>query len=1371
MGIAKKLSLIIVVLLFLLSCSAQESLQFKDQPSSFHVPNSKQLALSKNIIPTALLDVSPRAVDSEEALRLLKSRAVGRRLTKVVANNEDELGIDEYDPFATLRENNQTESFCGPGHIQQPPIQASGSGNAFCLTALAKLALHRGVSHFSNFSSLLPDLAEELFTNEINKGEEFNHVNESIDTHGANGFEVKVFYDNCSQQMSLQTDSAAYDMCMNAESALAKVYYRVIVYPLVSKFPEELSVIDAIGKMEWLVDADNAIEGEMIISRYMMSQVEEEYTPKQMQFEFRSDKEGEFRDFVIKFERELTVEPFDWAEIDYSHEWNANIIHVTRIPATEEDPAVWSVRGSAYFNVGIWNPLEPWWLNVQGNQLGTVTETVEPRILFAAVADDVFTEGRAVFNAILADGPGLNLDDYPEASWSHEFHHWASFKKMLESTHTEEFYQLDARWNSMSAIRLHDSESARFVPHLGLRGHEDTIENLDTSHDGMLLASASSDGSVKIWDVAQESENYGQLINDFPNLHGGSALHEVAFHPSDKDVIASSDASGHVRITQISSGANLASFTPGIVDAIGFKLRVNWSADGNYIVTASDTGAKVWSAVSGSLVTTLDDGETLHVASALFYPDSNSLILTAVETGKVHRWHLASPESPEHTYETTNGAPILDLAFSPEQDIASPHYQSFAATTLNGPIFIWNREAPYTLVDSFQPKIVYETRYGSRLLYSGDGGTLYMKSGFDLLVHTLGQQAATRRIYIGPGNDDQPYGLASFALMPGQPTKILIGHPYAANVVEPGVDIELYDLQSGFMSPVFQGHGGSEINQIRFSTDDSLLLTASEDHTARLWNAQTGEIYNVLAGHSDGVLTAEFNPDSTQVVTASLDGTARIWSVSSGEQLITPISHASGAIRSATFSPDGQLIITAGDDDFVRGWDAETGEASGVITSIRNEHYTWEQSASNASVFYLAKISPVVIQNSENYALGGVELSSGNPFFSQPDFLYIDATPAPVSPPESLNAGEWGFGDIDSLGFNTVYLNLSGEDPDLLASDAISVKHDIAINLGANAHRAYFDSVNMSKLILRISNAAFLYSATNIETPICFLGVVKPGSDLGFSESGNRAIILGPEENTPSLFFGDGENVKLININSAQIGEFCYGYDTLDVVNELENTAFIINKMSASEGSVMVSGNHMSTEDYLLTSTDEVVLRYDIDPLSPTYLMPQSPFLYQDSRDVYAARSSGRSFDSMAFSSSGSTVAIADEYVEFDPAWLNFDSLFEEPSWLYSPPYPPPDGNDTVNPYYVEHELVTDGGEDNCYLYEVDFNDLEESQCLIACSEVGGCMTYRVESQYEHDMVGTDPAELETKFGHLTRRLSQLSPLWLTERFMEKQIE
>ena len=73
------------------------------------------------------------------------------------------------------------------------------------MTALAKLALHRGVSHFSNFSSLLPDLAEELFTNEINKGEEFDHVNESVDTYGATGFAVKVFYDNCSQQMSLQT--------------------------------------------------------------------------------------------------------------------------------------------------------------------------------------------------------------------------------------------------------------------------------------------------------------------------------------------------------------------------------------------------------------------------------------------------------------------------------------------------------------------------------------------------------------------------------------------------------------------------------------------------------------------------------------------------------------------------------------------------------------------------------------------------------------------------------------------------------------------------------------------------------------------------------------------------------------------------------------------------------------------------------------------------------------------------------------------------------------------------------------------------------------------------------------------------------------
>ncbi len=68
-------------------------------------------------------------------------------------------------------------------------------------------------------------------------------------------------------------------------------------------------------------------------------------------------------------------------------------------------------------------------------------------------------------------------------------------------------------------------------------------------------------------------------------------------------------------------------------------------------------------------------------------------------------------------------------------------------------------------------------------------------------------------------------------------------------------------------------------------------MTASTDLTARVWNSDgTGEPV-VLAGHGELVWSASFSPDDTRVVTASGDKTARVWKVV-GELLQAAIADA-----------------------------------------------------------------------------------------------------------------------------------------------------------------------------------------------------------------------------------------------------------------------------------------------------------------------------------------------------------------------------------------------------------------------------------------------------------------------------------------------
>jgi tRNA A-37 threonylcarbamoyl transferase component Bud32/sugar lactone lactonase YvrE len=85
----------------------------------------------------------------------------------------------------------------------------------------------------------------------------------------------------------------------------------------------------------------------------------------------------------------------------------------------------------------------------------------------------------------------------------------------------------------------------------------------------------------------------------------------------------------------------------------------------------------------------------------------------------------------------------------------------------------------------------------------------------------------------------------------------------------------LWDVRTGQSLRVFKGHTGA-VHGVAFSPDGTRLATAG-DRTARLWDVRTGQQLLVCEGHSDDVWGVAFSPDGAWLATASEDRTARLW--------------------------------------------------------------------------------------------------------------------------------------------------------------------------------------------------------------------------------------------------------------------------------------------------------------------------------------------------------------------------------------------------------------------------------------------------------------------------------------------------------------
>ena len=127
---------------------------------------------------------------------------------------------------------------------------------------------------------------------------------------------------------------------------------------------------------------------------------------------------------------------------------------------------------------------------------------------------------------------------------------------------------------------------------------------------------------------------------------------------------------------------------------------------------------------------------------------------------------------------------------------------------------------------------------------------------------------------------------------------------------------------------ILGGHSGY-VTAVAWSPDGHHILTASNDGTARIWDAITGD--NTLTftlTRTIWVSAVAWSPDGHHILTVLGDHTVRVWTIDGKNSLTLA---RTGRVDAVAWSHDGELILTVSHDQHMRAWDSTTGKCLSVL--------------------------------------------------------------------------------------------------------------------------------------------------------------------------------------------------------------------------------------------------------------------------------------------------------------------------------------------------------------------------------------------------------------------------------------------------------
>jgi WD40 repeat protein len=417
------------------------------------------------------------------------------------------------------------------------------------------------------------------------------------------------------------------------------------------------------------------------------------------------------------------------------------------------------------------------------------------------------------------------------------------------------------------AARLWDTASGQ--PFGEALRHAGEVSSAQFSPDGSRIATASDDGTVKIWDTTS-----GSVLAVMK--HKGD-VHSVRFSPDG------------TRILTASSDATACLWDAKSGERIGQPLKhgksvhsAEFGPDGASILTVSQgKTATLWDTATQKVRRTLKHDKDIQ--KAIFSPDGTRVVVLGEAMAFI--WESASARRLEQPLQ--HDSQIYDIKFSPDG-------ARIATASLDGTAQLWDATSGARIGDPMRHRAsvtgVGFSPDGTRLATASEDGTARVWDvSDDEKVTAIGTSfyhrgAVGSAVFSADGRQILTASADFTARIWDAPTNLPMGEPLRQHG-------EVYDV--GFDrtgTRIVTGGGARPPNQ----------------GSVRIYDTATGQLRHEFVQDSDSILRASFTTDESRVVT--LGDRSWVWELQSDKPLVEPFDYDFS--RSDGFSPNGSYLLT-----------------------------------------------------------------------------------------------------------------------------------------------------------------------------------------------------------------------------------------------------------------------------------------------------------------------------------------------------------------------------------------------------------------------------------------------------------------------------